>query len=109
MVVFARFETVVSPPVGVYRRKSRAFREFDSCLRRGGSDNQSMPVGNDEQISRLMETANRLRLVRAAQRRFLTLWAVDHPEAIEELARERDRVRADMAEFLRRSNTRWSN
>jgi hypothetical protein len=68
-----------------------------------------MPVGNEERISRLMDTAQRLRIVRAAQRRFLMLWAIDHPEAIEEVARDRDRYRADIDSFLRRSSTRWSN
>jgi hypothetical protein len=32
-------------------------------------------------IGRLIEAAQRLRVVRAAQRRFITLWAVDHMDA----------------------------
>jgi hypothetical protein len=68
-----------------------------------------MSVGNDERISRLMETAERLRTVRAAHRRFLMLWAIEHPEAIADALPERDRYDADIAEFLRRTNSRWSN
>jgi hypothetical protein len=36
-----------------------------------------------------MDTAQRLRAVRAAHRRFLTLWAVDHPEAFVDAAIDR--------------------
>ena len=68
-----------------------------------------MSVGNDERISRLMETAERLRTVRAAQRRFLMLWAIDHPEAIADALRERDRYDTDILQFWRRNNSRWSN
>jgi hypothetical protein len=68
-----------------------------------------MAVGNDERITRLMETAERLRTVRAAQRRFLMLWVIDHPEAIEEAAREQDRYTSDILNFLRSGNSRWSN
>lgn len=56
-----------------------------------------------------MDTAQRLRTVRAAQKRFLMLWAIDHPEAVEEALRERDRYSTGIAEFLRRTNSRWSN
>jgi hypothetical protein len=68
-----------------------------------------MAVGNEERISRLMETAQRLRVVRAAQRRFLMLWAIDHPDDVADAARERRQQRNPMAEFLKRSPSRWSN
>lgn len=79
-----------------------------------GSDNQSMAVGNDEQISKLMETAGRLRTVRAAERRFLMLWAADHPEALlEETERAKPAWRDDyhvaILRFLTRATSRWNN
>lgn len=68
-----------------------------------------MSIAKDEQISRLMETAQRLRAVRAAQRRFLMLWAIDHPDVVVDAAEMRERRRNPMAEFLKRSSSRWSN
>lgn len=67
-----------------------------------------MSIAKDERISRLMETAQRLRAVRAAQRRFLMLWAIDHPDLVVDAAEMRER-RNPMAEFLKRSSSRWSN
>jgi hypothetical protein len=37
------------------------------------------------------------------------LWAIDHPEAIADALRERDRYDKDITEFLKRTNSRWSN
>ncbi len=53
---------------------------FHSCLKPGGSDNNHMGLKEAEPMTQLIDAAQRLRLVRAAHRRFLTIWALGRDE-----------------------------